>query len=73
MLRAVIGIPSQGGLAGGFDPRRAVAACEPQDAETGAEALLGMWLGFHDRFDEGDRGGPILAASRSIRAGVHSA
>jgi hypothetical protein len=32
-----------------------------------------MWLGFHDRFDEGDRGGPILAASRSIRAGVHSA
>src|SRR5436189_4766611 len=33
---------------GGLDPGRAVAARQPQDAEAGAEALLGMRLGLHD-------------------------
>jgi hypothetical protein len=39
---------------GRFHPGRAVAAREPQDAEAGAEALLGMRLGPHDRLDEGN-------------------
>src|SRR5580765_6224137 len=47
--------------AGCFDAGRAVAAREPQDAESGAEALLGMRLGLHDGFDERDGGGTDLA------------
>src|SRR5882757_6883606 len=47
--------------AGRFDAGRAVAAREPQDAESGAEALLGMWLGHHDGLNERDRGGTDLA------------
>src|SRR5205085_5303309 len=47
--------------AGGFDAGRAVAAREPQDAESGTEALLGMRLGRHDCFDERDGGGADLA------------
>src|SRR5437016_1782802 len=43
--------------AGGFEPCRAVAPGEAQNAETGAEALLGMGLGLHDRLDERDGGG----------------
>src|SRR5438552_9629935 len=46
--------------AGRFDAGRAVAACEPQNTETGAEALFGMRLGLHDRLDERDRGGTDL-------------
>ena len=46
--------------AGRLDACRAVTAGEPQDAETGAEALLGMGLGLHDRVDKGDRGGADL-------------
>ena len=42
--------------AGCLNACRAVTAGEPQDAETGAEALLGMGLGVHDRLDEGDGG-----------------
>ena len=33
---------------------RAVAAREPQDADSGAEALLAMWFGCHDGLDERD-------------------
>jgi hypothetical protein len=43
--------------AGGLDACRAVTAREPQDAETGTEALFGVRLCRHDRLDEGDGGG----------------
>src|SRR5438105_15537527 len=43
--------------AGGFEPCRAVAPGEAQNAETGAEALFGMRLGLHDRLDERNGGG----------------
>src|ERR1700756_5441716 len=39
-----------------FEPLRPIAFHQAQDAETGAETLLRMRLGFHDRFDERDRG-----------------
>jgi hypothetical protein len=56
--RAVAGrVDIVAAAAGRLDAGRTIAAREPQDAETGAEALLGMWLGLHDRFDERDRGG----------------
>src|SRR5262245_6041871 len=42
--------------AGRFHPGRAVAAHEPENAEASAKALFGMWLGLHDRLDEGDGG-----------------
>src|SRR5882757_3854621 len=38
-------------VAGGFDPLRAIALLQSQDAETRAEALLGVWLGLHDGFE----------------------
>src|ERR1700687_5194209 len=47
-------------VAGGCEPLRAVALLQPQDAETGAEALLGMGLGLHDRLDQRDRCWPNL-------------
>src|SRR6266511_5917231 len=43
-------------VAGGLEPLRAVALLQSQDAEAGAEALLGMRLGLHDRLDQRDRG-----------------
>ena len=46
--------------AGRLDACRAVAAREPQDAEAGAEALLGMRLGLHDRLHKGDGRGADL-------------
>ena len=49
--------------AGGLDAGRAITAREPQNAETGPEALLGVWFGFHDRLDEGDRGGADLGGA----------
>ena len=47
-------------LAGRFEPHVAVGLGQPQDAETGAEALLGVRLGAHDRLDQGGRGRPDL-------------
>ena len=47
-------------LAGGLDAHRAVAAREPQNAETSAEALLGVWLRLHDCLDQSYRGGADL-------------
>src|SRR4029077_18833286 len=41
--------------AGGLDARGAVAFDEAQDAEAGAEALLGVGLSLHDRLDERNR------------------
>ena len=46
--------------AGGLDACRAVTAGEPQDAQTGAEALLGMRLGLHDGRHQRDGGGADL-------------
>src|SRR5690348_8161594 len=40
----------------GFQPLRPVSLRQAQDAQTRAEALLGMRLGFHDRLDERGRG-----------------
>jgi hypothetical protein len=50
-----------------FEPIRAVLACQAQDAEAGAEALLGMWSAAQDHFDQGggvgaDGGGFALDA-----------
>jgi hypothetical protein len=58
-------------LAGGLDAHRAIAAREPQNAETSAEALLGV--AFMIASTRAIVAGPILAASRLILAGVHSA
>jgi hypothetical protein len=43
----------------------AFAAREPQNAETSPEALLWVWLGFHDRLDEGS--GPISGMPEAAR------
>ena len=44
-------------LTGGLDALAAPGAHQPQDAEAGAEALLGMRLGVQDRLDQGSGGG----------------
>src|ERR1700758_2897543 len=43
-------------LAGRLDPFGPPGAYQPQDAEAGAEALLGVWLGMQDQLDQGGRG-----------------
>ena len=49
-------IDRQRPVAGGLEPFRAVTARQPQDAEAGAEALLGVRSVAQDDIDE-DRGG----------------
>ena len=54
-------------VAGGFEPLRAVALLQSQDAETGAEALFGVGLSFAIAFDQRVMvdGVRILAAASS--------
>ena len=46
--------------ASGFQPRLAVGLGQPQDAQTGSEALLGVRLGAHDGLDQRRRSRPDL-------------
>src|SRR6266478_6011663 len=46
--------------AGGFEACRPIALGEPEDAEAGPEALLGMRLGLHDRLEQRLRCRPDL-------------
>jgi hypothetical protein len=55
-------------IVAGFEPCRAVAPGQPQNAEAGAEALLGMRLGLRDGFDEGDGGGADRSDRKTIMA-----
>lgn len=59
-------------VVGIFPNEDAITRREPQNAETGPKALLGVRLGLHDRLDESNRGGADLGGFL-IRAGVHSA
>ena len=67
------GADAEAAQAGGLEADASVALGQPQDAERGAEALLGVRLGAQDRLDQLGGGGPIAAASRMRRCGVHSA
>ena len=50
----------QAALAGRLQPGVAIGLGQPQDAEAGPEALLGMRLGAHDGLDQGGRSRPDL-------------
>ena len=67
------GADLDGPLGGGLDARRAKGADEPDDAETGAIALLGMGPGLEDLLASPVVAGPILRASSRMRSIVQPA
>ena len=67
------GADLDGPFGGGLDARRAEGTGEPDDAETGAIALLGMRPGLQDVLAERRGPGPILRASSRMRSIVQPA
>ena len=62
-----------GSATSGFQPLAAISLGEPQDADAGAEALLGMRPLLQDDLDQRWAWRPISPACRLRRSGVQSA